>query len=72
MPPVHYWGLYSRNVKSHITMDPRVEMIDLLEELIPKDPILMQTIIQTLVWDISENKFNMLKNFMNDYCAADD
>lgn len=53
-------------------MDPRVEIIDLLEELVPKDPILMQTIIQTLVWDISENKFNMLKNFMNDYCAADD
>jgi hypothetical protein len=47
-------------------------MIDLLEELAPKDPILMQTIIQTLVWDISEDRFKVLKNFMEDYCAAND
>lgn len=53
-------------------MHPRVQMIDLLEELAPKDPILMQTIIQTLVWDISEDRFKVLKNFMEDYCAAND
>jgi hypothetical protein len=59
-------------VERHFTMHPRVQMIDLLEELAPKDPILMQTIIQTLVWDISEDRFKVLKNFMEDYCAAND
>ena len=58
-------------VERHFTMHPRVQMIDLLEELTPKDPILMQTIIQTLVWDISEERFKVLENFMKDYCGEE-
>jgi len=45
-------------------MTTRIEMIDLLEELISKDSDLLETIIQEYVLNMSDQKFDELQDFI--------
>lgn len=45
-------------------MNPRAEMIDLLEEKVRTEPFLLQTIIEEYVLNMSEEKFTELEDFV--------
>jgi hypothetical protein len=52
-------------------MNPRAEMIDLLEEKVRTEPFLLQTIIEEYVLNMSEEKFTELEDFVVNHFGDD-